>query len=71
MSYSGNDMSYSGNVSLTDSTVRDCSAGSVRRVELDACRGSAVSRGSRDVEGRGCLTSLSPRKRSTAASSLR
>ena len=37
MSYSGNDMSYSGAVSLADSTVTDCSAAIVRRVEPAAC----------------------------------
>ena len=47
MSYSGNDMSYSGNVSLTDSTVRDCSAGSVRRVELAASSSAARQWGER------------------------
>ena len=63
--------SGSGAVLLIDSTVRDCSAGSVRRVELTACRGSAARQRVERCEGRGCLTPLLPRNRRPAASSPR
>ena len=62
-----------GDVEIIDSTVRDCSAGTygVRRVELAALQQRRTAAGREIREGHGCLTPLSPRNRSTAASSTR
>jgi len=60
----------SGAVSIIGSTVKGCSSGYVRRVELAAPLQPHGS-GARGRKGHACLTPLSPRNRSTAASSTR
>ena len=58
-----------GDVEIIESVVRDCSATFVRRVELAAGPVAPHGSGARGREGYGSLTPLSPRNRSTAASS--
>ncbi|EOD04966.1 hypothetical protein EMIHUDRAFT_220409 [Emiliania huxleyi CCMP1516] len=58
----------SGAVSIINSTVTGCSAGQVRRVELAALLQSRTAAGREMEKGHGCLTPLSPRNRSPAAS---
>ena len=51
--------SFAGDVEILDSTVRNCTARRVRRVELEALPAAPNSSAARDGEGHGCLTPLS------------
>ena len=63
--------SGAGDVEIIDSTVRDCSASQVRRVELAGLQQRRTAAGREMERATACLTPLSPRNRSPAASSTR
>ena len=62
-----------GDVEIIESVVRDCSApgDGVRSVELAATLQRRTAAGREVKRGHGCLTPLSPRNRSSGASSTR